>query len=180
MAHPLRGQAQLVAYFTTYAGFPVPASSQLRENISRFLPDAMVPQIFMHLEKMPLTFNGKVDKRALPGPELRSNPASFQPPETVEESIICAVFAELTGAQLVSRDDDFFQLGGNSLAAVLCVYRLQRELQQQITLRQLFDAPSPEALARLISKKAGQHSLRPVPTRFRPAARLFASRPVRR
>ena len=163
VAQSLRGHAQLVAYFTTYAGFPVPASSQLRENISRFLPDAMVPHVFVHLEKMPLTFNGKVDRRALPGPELRSNPASFQPPETVEESIICAVFSELTGAQLVSRDDDFFQLGGNSLAAVLCVYRLQRELQQQVTLRQLFDAPSPEALARLVSKKEAQHSLRHVP-----------------
>lgn len=158
VSHPHRGQPQLVAYFTMYAGFPVPAPTQLRENISRFLPEAMVPHIFMHLEKMPLTFNGKVDRRALPEPELRANPATFQAPETVEESIICAVFAELTGAQSVSRDDDFFQLGGNSLAAVLCVYRLQRELHQEVTLRQLFDAPSPEALARLISKKT-QHSL---------------------
>ncbi len=154
----LRGQAQLVAYFTMYAGFPAPVHSRLREDISRFLPDAMVPHIFVHLEKMPLTFNGKVDRRALPSPEVRSSPASFQPPETVEETLICAVFAELTGAEVVSRDDDFFQLGGNSLAAVLCVYRLQRELHQQVTLRQLFDAPSPERLARLISKKT-QHSL---------------------
>jgi thioesterase domain-containing protein/aryl carrier-like protein len=162
VSHHLRGQIQLVAYFTMYAGFPVPATPQLRENISRFLPEAMVPHIFMHLDKMPLTFNGKVDRRALPEPELRSNPASFQPPETVEESIICAVFAELTGAQPVSRDDDFFQLGGNSLAAVLCVYRLQRELHQEVTLRQLFDAPSPEALARLISRKS-QHLLMRAP-----------------
>jgi nonribosomal peptide synthetase DhbF len=162
VAHHLRGQAQLVAYFTMYAGFPVPATPQLRETLSRSLPDSMVPQIFMHLEKMPLTFNGKVDRRALPAPELRSNPASFQPPETVEESIICAVFSELTGAQPVSRDDDFFQLGGNSLAAVLCVYRLQRELHQEVTLRQLFDAPSPEALARLISNKT-QHPLMRAP-----------------
>jgi nonribosomal peptide synthetase DhbF len=162
VSHHLRGQTQLVAYFTMYAGFPVPATSQLRENMSRFLPEAMVPHIFMHLEKMPLTFNGKVDRRALPEPELRSNQATFQAPETVEESIICAVFAELTGAQPVSRDDDFFQLGGNSLAAVLCVYRLQREVHQEVTLRQLFDAPSPEALARVISKKT-QHSLLRVP-----------------
>ncbi len=158
VAHHLRGHAQLIAYFTMYAGFPIPPPSRLREDVSRFLPDAMVPHIFMHLEKMPLTFNGKVDRRTLPGPESRSDPANFQPPETVEESIICAVFAELTAADLVSRDDDFFQLGGNSLAAVLCVYRLQRELHQEVTLRQLFDAPSPERLARLISKKA-QHSL---------------------
>jgi nonribosomal peptide synthetase DhbF len=162
VSHHLRGQIQLVAYFTMYAGFPIPTPSQLRENISRFLPEAMVPHIFMHLEKMPLTFNGKVDRRALPEPEVRSNRASFQAPETVEESIICAVFAELTGAELVSRDDDFFQLGGNSLAAVLCVYRLQRELHQEVTLRQLFDAASPEALARLICKKT-QHSLMRVP-----------------
>jgi amino acid adenylation domain-containing protein len=158
VSHHLRGQTQLVAYFTMYAGFPVPTPPQLRENISRFLPEAMVPQIFMHLEKIPLTFNGKVDRRALPEPELGSNPASFQAPETVEESIICAVFAELTGALRVSRDDDFFRLGGNSLAAVLCIYRLQRELHQEVTLRQLFDAPSPEGLARLISKKT-QHPL---------------------
>ena len=74
------------------------------------------------------------------------------------ESAICKIFGEMTGAPQVGRDDDFFQIGGHSLAAVLCVHRLQREFNREVTLRQLFSAPTPEALARCLSNGSEHQS----------------------
>ena len=150
VAREIRGQLQLVAYYTDAAGFAAPAARQMRELLSKSLPDSMLPGIFVRQETMPLTLNGKLDRKALPEPRLDSDRSRFLPPITPEEAVICTTFADLTGAERVSRDDDFFQLGGHSLAAVLCVHRLQRELQCEVTLRQLFEAPTPEALARAL------------------------------
>jgi len=149
IACDLRGQKQLVAYFAASPDSPPPTTRRMRENIAKSLPESMVPNIFMRLDTMPLLPSGKLDRRALPEPGL--DQARFQAPLTAEETIICAIFADLTGVEKVSRDDDFFQLGGHSLAAVLCIHRLQRELHCKVTLRQLFEAPTPEALARSIS-----------------------------
>jgi thioesterase domain-containing protein len=112
----------------------------------------MVPVTFVRLDRMPLALNEKLDREALPHPEESTNQDSFRPPVGAAESAICRIFREMTGAPQVGRDDDFFQIGGHSLAAVLCVHHLRREFNREVTLRQLFGAPTARALAESFSK----------------------------
>ncbi len=149
----IRGQVQLVAYYTTVASSKVMNMREMRSGLAQTLPDYMVPAAFIRIEKMPLTPNAKLDRRALPQPEIAEDRSNFVPPADSLEATICTVFAEFTGATMVGRDHDFFELGGNSLAAVLCVHRLRRELARDVSLRQLFEAPTPGALAAAISSR---------------------------
>ena len=145
------GQAQLVGYCVNIPGLSVPDTRQLRMLLAKHLPDHMVPSAFVRLDKMPLTLNGKLDRQALPWPVEGTNQKLFRSPVGAMETTICKVFRETTGTNQVGRDDNFFHIGGHSLAAVLCVHHLRREFNRKVTLQQLFDAPTPEALAKSIS-----------------------------
>jgi nonribosomal peptide synthetase DhbF len=149
----LRGQIQLIAYYTSASCKTALDSRELRSHLAKSLPDYMIPAAIVQIERMPLTPNAKLDRRALPQPEVTDDRSNFHPPVNQLESAICSVFAEFTGTAMVGRQDDFFELGGNSLAAVLCVHRLKRVLAQEISLRQLFEFPTPRALALTISNR---------------------------
>jgi amino acid adenylation domain-containing protein len=166
VSREIRGQAKLVAYHVNVPGSHVPDAREMRTMLAKSLPDYMVPGVFVRLERMPLTPNGKLDRQALPQPEESTNQESFRPPVGTMESVICKVFGEMTGAARVGRDDDFFQIGGHSLGAVLCVHRLRREFNREVTLRQLLGAPTPQALARSLSNGRVDKSVRLRPSKL--------------
>ena len=141
------GDKRLVAYVVATADH-VPGGAALRAHVGRSLPDYMVPAAFVVLDRLPLTANGKLDRRALPAPEL--TPMIRRGPRTPQEEMLCALFAEVLGLERVGIDDDFFALGGHSLLATRLISRIPATLDVEIAIRSLFEAPTVEALAKHI------------------------------
>lgn len=125
------------------------AIDQIRSYLSEQLPDYMIPAFFIIIDELPLTSNGKVDKRALPEPDKMGN-ESYVPPRNDTERRLARMWSELLGAQRVGVKDHFFELGGHSLKAISLLTRIHKELGTQLTLKQIFQAPTIEQLAREI------------------------------
>src|SRR5262249_35131780 len=129
------GGKRLVAYVVCAHGTSLDVAD-LRAHVGASLPDFMVPSAFVLLDRLPLTANGKLDRRALPSPDL--TPAVVRPPRTHREEVLCALFAEVLGLSQVGIDDNFFALGGHSLLALRLISRIRAELGVQCTIRTLF------------------------------------------
>ncbi|MEV0299404.1 non-ribosomal peptide synthase/polyketide synthase, partial [Nocardia sp. NPDC050710] len=143
---------QLVAYAVPAAGASLD-TELLRAHLSAAVPSYMVPSIFVTLDAVPLTANGKLDRRALPAPTFTGR--EFRAPVTELESVVCAAFAEVLGLERVGADDDFFELGGNSLVAAGLVARLGAALDTRVPLRLLFEASTVTGLAALLAEQSG-------------------------
>ncbi|MFI5777660.1 amino acid adenylation domain-containing protein [Nocardia sp. NPDC051570] len=126
----------------------------VRAHLARRLPAHMVPAGVVVLDRFPLTTNGKLDRRALPAPVLRRNPVAYEPPRTVLEQRIAAVFAQVLGNPKVGREDNFFDLGGHSLLAAQLMLRLKETFGQDIPLGSLFARPTVAGVAALLSGDA--------------------------
>jgi amino acid adenylation domain-containing protein len=139
------GQKRLVAYHVNSAAV---TAAELRGFLARSLPDFMLPSMFVRLETLPLTANGKLDRRALPVPDTRRPDLAvdYAPPVGALEREICELFAELCGIDSAGRDDNFFDLGGNSLLAVRAVARLDGS-HGALSITDFFRAPNARALA---------------------------------
>jgi amino acid adenylation domain-containing protein/non-ribosomal peptide synthase protein (TIGR01720 family) len=135
------GQARLIGYLVGPDG-----PGEARAALAEVLPDYMVPSLFVMLDALPLTAHGKVDRKALPAPDLTAL-ASGRAPRTPREELACGLFAESLGVPRVGIDDDFFDLGGHSLLATRVISRLRQEFGIEVPLRALFDAPTPAAFA---------------------------------
>ncbi|MEE4592678.1 amino acid adenylation domain-containing protein [Streptomyces sp. DSM 41524] len=146
------GDRRLVGYVVGAHGGE-PGARRLREHAARHLPDHMVPAAFVTLDALPLTPNGKLDRAALPAPEYRTGTAPGVP-RTPEERALCALFAEVLGVEKVGTEDEFFDLGGHSFLAARLVGRIRDEMGGDLPVRAVFDAPSPAALARLLTGEA--------------------------
>ncbi|MFL5383052.1 MAG: amino acid adenylation domain-containing protein [Longimicrobiaceae bacterium] len=144
---------RLAAYVVPAEGAAVDAAA-LRAHLSRSLPEYMVPAAFVAMDEIPLTANGKVDRAALPAPEVRGTAAAR--PLTATEAAVAAIWAELLGAQGVGPEDGFFELGGHSLLAAQVVGRIRAAFQVELPLRALFEAPRLEALAARIDAAMGK------------------------
>ncbi|HTP38663.1 MAG TPA: condensation domain-containing protein, partial [Steroidobacteraceae bacterium] len=134
----------------------------LRARLGGSLPDYMVPAAVVVLDALPLTANGKLDRKALPAPEL--TPKVLRAPRTAHEEVLCALFAEVLGLPQVGIDDNFFALGGHSLLATRLISRIRSTLDVELAIRALFEAPTVEALAnRLHEGEAARPALVAVP-----------------
>jgi len=152
------GWKQLVAFVVPAETAAAPIERELAERIEAALgaslPVYMVPRRYAFLERLPLTANGKLDRRALPIPA----PQSRQPvaPENALEAGLLASFAHVLGVQEMGVTDDFFELGGHSLLFTRVAARVRSELQLEIPLRMLFDHPSVRVLARELTRSGAQ------------------------
>ncbi len=142
---PIPGDTRLVAYYvpSTAAELPV---AELRTHLARFLPNYMLPQHFVCLERIPLTPNRKADRKALPAPEAPSR-REIIAPRTQAETAVAAVWKRVLGVDELGVGDDFFELGGHSILAARVIARLRDDLGIQLPLRRLFENPRLEALA---------------------------------
>ncbi len=150
-------QKRLVAYVVATAGHPVDIA-ELRAHLGQSLPNYMMPSAFVVIDRLPLTPNSKLDRRALPAPDIA--PAMRRAPRTPQEEILCSLFAEVLGLQRVGIDDNFFELGGHSLLATRLISRIRASLDVELSIRTLFEAPIVEALAqRLHEAEAARPAL---------------------
>jgi amino acid adenylation domain-containing protein len=147
-ASPLRLGKRLVAHLVLNDG-QKPAVGELRRFTQEKLPDYMVPSIFVTLEALPLTSNGKVDRRALPVPDQEACESrdAFVAPRTLVEEQLVDIWAKVLGLKHIGVYDDFFDLGGHSLLAVQVMTRVREAFQTGLLLRDLFESPTVAGLA---------------------------------
>lgn len=142
------GEKRLVAYVAA-AENARPSTTELRNFIKTDLPEHMIPAVFVLLDALPLSANGKVDRRALPKldakrPELDGG---FVASRTPTEELLSQIWGQVLGMERVGIHDDFFQLGGHSLLATQVVSRIREAFHVEMPLRRLFEAPTVAALA---------------------------------
>ncbi|TKH41704.1 hypothetical protein C1I60_20515 [Paenibacillus terrae] len=140
-----QGQNQLVAYYVAEQDVD---AGELRSLLAKELPNYMVPAYFVQLEHIPLTSNGKIDRKSLPAPEgsLQSG-ADYAEPRTEAESKLVKIWQDVLGLNKIGVKDNFFEIGGHSLRAMTLVSKIHKELNKSISLRIIFEAPTIEQLA---------------------------------
>ncbi|MBL4976672.1 non-ribosomal peptide synthetase [Bacillus halotolerans] len=139
------GLKQLCAYYVSEKSIP---AAQLREQLSLELPNYMVPSYFVRLEHMPLTSNGKINRKVLPAPEASlQQTAEYVPPGNEVESKLTDLWKEVLGISHAGIKHNFFDLGGNSIRAAALAARIHKELDVNLSLKDIFKFPTIEQLA---------------------------------
>ncbi|GLQ98963.1 hypothetical protein GCM10007863_33830 [Dyella mobilis] len=153
-----RGEMQLVAYVVAEQL----DADTLRSSLAAHLPDYMLPAAFVAMAALPLSLNGKLDRKALPAPDFAAQ--STREPRNAQEALLCKLFADVLGLPRVGIDDDFFACGGHSLLAVRLAGRIRVQLGVELPLRTLFETRSVAHLApRLGSAAATRPALQKMP-----------------
>ena len=132
-------------------GYVVPAAEfdklKVGTYLSTKLPEYMVPSLWVVLERMPLTPNGKTDRKVLPDPDMKATTATYTPPRSQMEARLSQIWRGLLGVERVGIYDNFFELGGNSLLAMRLVSYIKRDLHLELSIRDLFVHPTTAELA---------------------------------
>ncbi len=166
------GNKRLVAYFVTTDSLSIPSNQELRNLLSRKLPDYMVPHVFVALESLPLTPNAKINRQALPKPEDLQKEAQTITPKSNLEKVIADIWQAVLQIENVSIEDTFFELGGHSLLMVQIQSKLSKILDCPISMTMLFQYPTIGELANHLEKQVGAslkiptHSSQPIPKRL--------------
>ena len=152
VARDEQGGKYLVAYIVV--GEVAPSTDQLREHLSRQVPDYMVPSVFVQLDALPMTRSGKINRLALP-PVVRGQlpREDHVPPRTPSEEILSNIWADLLKVDQVGVDDDFFALGGHSLLLAVVAARVREAFQVELPLRAMFETPTIASLADEIERR---------------------------
>ncbi|HBS1315334.1 TPA: enterobactin non-ribosomal peptide synthetase EntF [Klebsiella pneumoniae] len=140
---------QLVGYLVSDSGLPLDTAA-LKARLAEQLPPHMVPVVLMQLAELPLSANGKLDRKALPLPTLGGE-RSGRPPEPGMETLVAAAFSQLLGCEVNDIDADFFALGGHSLLAMRLAAQLSRQLARQVTPGQVMEASTVGKLSALLA-----------------------------
>jgi acyl carrier protein len=145
------GDKRLVAYVVPVRRLE--AVSELRSFLQQRLPDYMVPSVFVVLDQLPLSPNGKIERRALPAPETATpqHQETFIAPRTAVEELLAGIWALVLRLERVSVQDNFFALGGHSLLATQVISRVRTSFGVELPVRALFEEPTVTGLARRVS-----------------------------
>ena len=154
-------EAVVLAVDQRLVGYVVPAQSdldteQLASQLRNGLPDYMVPAQWVLLEAMPLSPNGKLERKALPQPDAVQSRKEYVEPQAGLERQLADIWQALLGVERVGRHDGFFELGGHSLLATQVVSRVRQQLQRDVSLRTLFEHPQLSDFARAIERPLAQ------------------------
>jgi hypothetical protein len=163
-----RGEKQLVAYIVPAGdggwglgdgGWgasptpnPHPLLIELRDFLRQSLPDYMLPSAVVLLDALPITTNGKIDRRALPAPDLNQDRGAYIAPRSADEELLAGIWAAMLGLERVGIQEDFFAIGGHSLAAAQVAARVGQACQIELSMKSLFEAPTIADLALLIAR----------------------------
>lgn len=146
------GQNYLCAYIT---GEENRSITELRQELSQLLPNYMIPSHFMQLEKMPLTVNGKVDRKALPEPEAESaRELDYKEPRNELEKLLCLLWQDVLGITQVGINDNFFSLGGDSIKAIQMAARLHKR-GWKLKMKDLFQNPTIQEVSLYLEQATG-------------------------
>jgi amino acid adenylation domain-containing protein len=154
------GDSRLVAYVTLRKG--ISGTAELRAHAANVLPAYMIPQRILAIKAMPLTSSGKIDRKALPLPELLEPGTLGVQPEGQLEAKLLQIFREVLDDPSMGVTDNFFERGGYSLIAVRLFATIRRELDLDLPISILFDAPTVRALARMVNEGAGPSIVVPI------------------
>jgi len=146
------GDRRLIAYLVTNEEIPI---GDLRAYLRTKLPDYMIPSAFVRLDAMPLTANGKVDRKALPKPDDPSSRtrSNYVAPRAELERSLVKIWQQLLRVETVGVEDNFFDLGGHSLLLVRMVQEIQNTLGVEVALMEMFEHPTVSSLAKHLSSK---------------------------
>ncbi len=147
------GDKRIVAYIVPQVQ-PAPSASELHRFLQGMVPAYMAPSAFVFLEALPLSSNGKIDRRALPAPDaLRPEMEdTFVAPRTTAEEMVSSIWSDVLAIEQIGVYDNFFQLGGHSLLATQVVYRINEAFQIDLPLRRIFEEPTIAGLSQLIEE----------------------------
>jgi fengycin family lipopeptide synthetase D len=138
---------------------------ELKQQMSRSLPEYMIPTSFITLEKMPLNSNGKIDRKALPLPESAADYAAAQylPPTTETETRLVRIWQEVLGRESIGIQDDFFEMGGHSLKATVLASKIHKEFNHKIPLAEIFSRPTIKEIGDYLNsnRQTGYESIPP-------------------
>ncbi|MBN7823008.1 condensation domain-containing protein, partial [Bowmanella yangjiangensis] len=184
-AHPQVEEAVVVARDTAQGkqlvGYAVAGcdGEELRQALAEQLPEFMVPARILVLEAMPLSPNGKLDRKALPVPEFSTVQADYQAPETAHERLLADIWQSVLGVAQVGREDSFFELGGDSIVSIQVVSRA-RQAGLQLTPKDMFQHQSLRALASVVREAVSEAAQGPEQgeTPLLPIQRLFFATPM--
>ncbi|WP_442964092.1 amino acid adenylation domain-containing protein [Pseudomonas sp. Leaf59] len=143
---------RLVAYFTEHPSAGSLTAGEIRAHLVAHLPDYMVPAAYVRLDALPLTANGKLDRKALPAPDLAALfIRDYEAPQGEIESVLAQIWAEVLQVAQVGRRDHFFELGGHSLLAMRMVSQVRQRLGVELLLADLFANPELAAVAQVLA-----------------------------
>ena len=159
LADTFSGERSLCAYLVSEETLDITA---VKEKLRQRLPEYMVPPAMMQIARLPLTANGKLDRRGLPKIE-KPKAKAYVAPETESEKLVCRLFEEILAVRGVGCMDNFFELGGHSLRAAELLYRLEEESGKKIAFHELFHASNVRELADVLDKADGKTEVNEIP-----------------
>jgi len=147
------GEAKLVAYVVMKPDVSATAGD-LRSFLAEYLPDHMVPSMFVNMAELPITNNGKLDRSSLPVPAAENilSEGQFESPQSGIESWLAGFLVRMLGVSQIGRNDNFFRLGGHSLLGAQLIAKIQQTFEVELSLRSLFDNPTVAGLASEITQ----------------------------